>query len=293
MYLFIHGTAATSSFWIPQIRGILNLDETYSDASILETFTLSLPGHPNNDKTFSLEDTNKLIEENFLPKLALQQKLANKLILTGKPEVVSALRLDKIVLVGHSVGGVIALNFAMKMPNLVEKIVLISTPNRFNSGLINSLNWFYKNLIFTRSEKTLKRIQKIVGSIRWKTALQIFIENPKRKGFNSCMKIVQAHNFEKEFRKLTLEDQLKLIKIPILAISGQTDLLATVSEVQKLGIVIESYADVAKSKKTIIDLNNTSATPTFHYKMYKGVGHNTMDEDLVSFIYDFREFLKV
>jgi pimeloyl-ACP methyl ester carboxylesterase len=292
MYLFIHGTGATSSFWLPQIRGILNLDETYSDGSILETFTLSLPGHPNDDRKFSLEDINKKIQEDFATKLALQQKMANKLILSGKPEIVAGLRNDKIILVAHSVGGVVALNFAMKNPNMVEKMVLVSTPNQFNLSLINFLDWFYKNLVFPRSEKFLKKLQKLVGSIRWKTALQIFIENPKRKGFDSCMKIVKSHNFEKEFRKLTLEDQLKLIKIPILAISGQRDFLASVSQVKKLGEVIQNYAGVAKSKKTIIDLNNTIPSSTFQYKMYKGVGHNTMDEDLVSFIYDFREFLK-
>ena len=196
MYLFIHGTGATNSFWLPQIRAILSLDNSYSDASILETFTITLPGHPRADKLFKLEDTEKFIKDSYEQKLRLQQKLANKLLLSGKAEIVAGLRSNKIILVGHSVGGVIALNFATTNSGMVEKIVLISTPNQFNQKLVKFLNWFYHRLVFARSINFLRNLKNFVSSLRWKTALQIFIENPKRKGFNSLMDIVINFNFE-------------------------------------------------------------------------------------------------
>ena len=293
MYLFIHGTGATNSFWIPQIRSILSLDEKYTDASLLDTFTLALPGHPNNDKNFSLEDTEEIIKDIFSAKQSLQLKLANQLILTGNSQVVAGLRSDKIILIGHSVGGVIALNFAMKNASLVEKLVLISTPNQFNLIEINFLDWFYNNFVFKRSQKFLKWLQGIVVSVRWRTALQIFIENPKRRGFKSLLKIVKEYDFDKSFRKLTLDDQLKLLLVPILAISGSGDWLVSSAEVNKIGKSIQNYAEIARSKKTIINLeNNNESEDNFHYKLYKGAGHNAMDDDLVSFVYDFREFLK-
>ena len=293
MYLFIHGTGATSSFWIPQIRGILSLGGVYSDASILETFTLSLPGHIDKDKNFSLEDTEQFIKDCLETKTALQQKLATKLILTGTPSVVAGLRSEKIILTGHSVGGVIAINFAIKNQTAVEKMILVSTPNRFNSKLINFLSWFHNNIIFTRSEKSLTRLKRIVSPIRWKTALQIFIENPKRKGFKSLLKIVQQHDFEKEFTKLSLDEQLKFMSVPILAICGQNDLMARPVEVSKIGKTIDNYSSIAKSKKTIIELNSNLKTSNFEYKVYQGAGHNTMDDDLTKFVYNFREFLKI
>lgn len=293
MYLFIHGTGATNSFWLPQIRAILSLDNSYSDASILETFTITLPGHPRADKLFDLEDTEKLIKDSYEQKLGLQKKMASKLLLSGKAEIVAGLRSDKIILVGHSVGGVIALNFTTTNIGMVEKIVLISTPNQYNQKLVKLLNWFYHKIIFTKSLNFLRSLKNFVPSLRWKTALQIFIENPKRKGFKSLMDIVINFNFENIFKKLTFDEQLKIMKIPILAISGSSDNLCRPSEVRKIGEVLSSNAEMVKSKKTIIQVNSNKTESSFTYKLYKGAGHNTMDEDLVSFVYDFREFLKV
>ena len=107
------------------------------------------------------------------------------------------------------------------------------------------------------------------------------------------MDIVINFNFENIFKKLSFDEQLKLMKIPILAISGSSDYLCRPSEARKIGEVLSSNAEMAKSKKTIIQVNANKPISSFTNKVYKGVGHNTMDEDLVSFVYDFREFLKI
>jgi long-chain acyl-CoA synthetase len=48
---------------------------------------------------------------------------------------------EKIVIVGHSFGGAIATEFAVRFPERVERLILIATPAEFK------LNWVYRNLL--------------------------------------------------------------------------------------------------------------------------------------------------
>ena len=95
--IFIHGVGLDHQMWSPQIN---NLNE-------FSTITYDLLGH---GKTPCKKD-----------KLSLND-FSNQLI-----EILEYLKIDKIHLIGFSLGSLIALDFVSKMQNKVDKLILIGT----------------------------------------------------------------------------------------------------------------------------------------------------------------------
>jgi len=95
--MFIHGVGLDHQMWSPQIN---NLNE-------FSTITYDLLGH---GKTPCKKD-----------KLSLND-FSNQLI-----EILEHLKIDKIHLIGFSLGSLIALDFVSKMQNKVDKLILIGT----------------------------------------------------------------------------------------------------------------------------------------------------------------------
>ena len=95
--IFIHGVGLDHQMWDPQIN---NLKE-------FSTITYDLLGH---GKTPCKKD-----------KLSLND-FSNQLI-----EILEHLKIDKIHLIGFSLGSLIALDFVSKMQNKVDKLILIGT----------------------------------------------------------------------------------------------------------------------------------------------------------------------
>ena len=95
--IFIHGVGLDHQMWNPQIN---NLKE-------FSTITYDLLGH---GKTPCKKD-----------KLSLND-FSNQLI-----EILEHLKIDKIHLIGFSLGSLIALDFVSKMQNKVDKLILIGT----------------------------------------------------------------------------------------------------------------------------------------------------------------------
>lgn len=95
--VFIHGNSMNSNLFLPQ----LNSDE-FSDYNCI---AIDLPGHGKSDKS----------EDYSISSLA--NKIAEKIAY-----------LERFLLIGHSLGGQIAIHLLKKFPSKCKGIVLISTP---------------------------------------------------------------------------------------------------------------------------------------------------------------------
>jgi pimeloyl-ACP methyl ester carboxylesterase len=290
MLLFIHGSGATSSLWIPQIRGIFSLDQSFSDKYLLDLFTVSLPGHPKDDCYFELDDLVKLIDSAVQEKKSKQAELADKLMFSKNREAVDVLKDEKVVLIGHSLGGVAALAFTFRNLNIVSKLVLVSCAFNFDSFNINLLDNLYNKIVFKLSIKRLQRLFSFVSDIRLKTIFNICLENPDRKGLKSCYKIANEYSFDKMYKLLSLDEQLKFTQIPILGIGGRNDKLVGVKSYKALENYLDEQDKFLSTKKILIEDKPKSEFNNFSYKIYPG-GHEPMDNYLVTFVNDVREFL--
>ena len=291
MFLFIHGSGASSSLWLPQIRGLLGLNKTFSDKEILDYFTISLPGHTKNDidfdEKFVFEIIHKFIETNSKK----QSEMAQKMILTHQPEIIAGLKSPKLILIGHSVGAALCLQYSLFHPSKVEKIVSISCGDKFNPVVMWFRNWMNK-AIFSLDIKVIGRIPSYPISRREKVKFNIFAENPKRKGFLSSQKIAQNFNFLTLFDKLSLEGQLKFIKIPVLIIVGQFDILARPDSALRLQSILDPRSNLLKTKKTIIETKRSQLMEMVEVQIYPWSGHNPMDSNLLNFVQDTRDFIR-
>ncbi|MEM1312400.1 MAG: alpha/beta hydrolase [Patescibacteria group bacterium] len=291
MLLFIHGSGATNSLWIPQIRGIFSFeDQDISDRYLLDLFTISLPGHSKDDKYFEAQDVARAIELLVPEKREKQLELADKLIFSNNKEAVNALKSPKVFLIGHSIGGVVALNYTFRNLNLVEKIVLVSCAFDFDNIGINITSFFCNQLLFRVKPKYIQSFQHKTSNIRLKTLFSICLENPDRKALRSCTKICREYSFASIYKLLSLEEQLKFSKIPILGVGGYSDRLVSASSFKKLKKYLNKQDKLLSTKKTLIQEQQTTPLNNFIYKLYP-TGHHPMDDQRLWFIQDVRDFL--
>jgi pimeloyl-ACP methyl ester carboxylesterase len=107
--LFLHGWVGSWRYWIPTMQVC---------SGSFRTYAIDLWGFGDTAKTpnnYSLQEQSKLIGH-----------------------VMEKIGLDKVALVGHSLGGIIALNFAAQFPGLVDRVMAISVPHgesRINNRL--------------------------------------------------------------------------------------------------------------------------------------------------------------
>lgn len=292
MFLFVHGTGATSSFWLSHIRFILGLDSKYSDRELLDIFTISLPGHNSNDKEFDLDYTEKQILNFIQENLLKQQKLYKDLIFSKNISVLSYLKSEKLIIIGHSIGGAIALNFTLKNINKVSKLVLISSGFQFNQFAIFITRFLYTKIVFNLGLSTIQRLADSLKNLRWKTILNLTVENPSRKGLLLCDKITTNYNFQNLYSPMSLETQLKFTQIPILIVNGGRDFLNPKSSVKNLQTFLNKQLPILKTKKIVVGRNSPAELQTIITKIYPKAGHNPMDDNINLFVSDVQEFLK-
>jgi pimeloyl-ACP methyl ester carboxylesterase len=291
MLLFIHGSGATNSLWIPQIRGVLSLeDQDLSDKYLLELFTISLPGHPKDDRYFDIEDVVKIIHTAILEKRAKQLELADKLMFSKNKEAVEAIKSSKVTLIGHSLGGVAALAYSFRNLNNVEKIILVSCAFSFSKSAVRLLDILYNKFIFNIGIKGIQALFRTVRDIRLKTILSICLENPEKKGLKSCTKICYEYSFDRVYKLLSLDEQLKFSQIPILGIGGKRDRLVTPNSYLKLKKYLDNQDKFLSTKKILIEDTHKPELNNFSYTIYPG-GHEPMDNHRVRFVREVREFL--
>ena len=217
--MFIHGVGLDHQMWSPQIN---NLKE-------FSTITYDLLGHgktPYKKEKLSLND------------------FSNQLI-----EILEHLKIDKIHLIGFSLGSLIALDFVSKMQNKVDKLILIGTTykrsieerslvlDRYNQAKLNK----------PISKQALKR---------WFTD-KYLEENPKT--YDSFMNILNKNSVDhKNFLKAyelfaNHEDNIPLIQdisSKTLVMTGSDDPGSTPAMSKELvkDIPNSSYIEIKKGK---------------------------------------------
>lgn len=291
MFLFIHKLGGVRSLWLPQIRGILGLDESYSDKQILDLFTLALPGHPDDDEELSFEKTRELVSLFAESKFAKQEELSRKMVLVNRPEIIRAMKSPKLVIVGHELGGAIALDYTLANLHRINRLVLVGCGNHFNRWGLKLLRYYYRRLA-NSSLNDLRRRYLRVKNLWLKNFLYIFSENISRKSLESGLKMLQVFDFWESFQKLDLDQQFSMTKIPILAIRGQFDWLCPSNSLTRLQRILDPSKEIwQQRRKAAIHLGQQEANVTI--KTYHLSGPNPMDKDPISFALDIRQFLKV
>lgn len=289
MFLFIHQLGGTRSLWLPQIRSILGLDNTYSDKQLLDLFTICLPGHPDDDEELNFIKTRKIIDNFVEEKFSKQEEMAKKMVLINRPEIIKSMKSPKLVIIGHELGGTIALNYTLTNINKINRLVLIGCGNHFNQWTLKILKYYYQRLTNLNLGSLRKKYQK-AKKLRFKNFLYIFSENTSRKSLESGLEMLQNFNFSKSFQKLDLDEQLLTTKIPILIIKGQFDLLCSQKSVIKFQDTLDPTKEIWQQKKAYINLGKRESS--ISVKIYPFSGANPMDKDPVSFAFDIRQFLK-
>ncbi len=180
-----------------------------------------LRGHGDSDKPLEgdYESSRKLYtieqfaEDNYL--------LVKKLGLLNKHE--------KIFIYGHSMGGMISLVFALKYPNVVNKLILGSTAPYMRNELTENLLRDYKTGKTTPTRENFAKTASIGFTYRFSK------KNPEEleKGVEAKLKcppeviIGALENFVKDY---DVREKIKGIKVPTLILTCDKDRLINYKE---------------------------------------------------------------
>lgn len=185
--VLIHSWAGSKEYWKYTIHGLIDNYRVYA---------LDLKGFGDSDKPkdgYTMADYSNLIADFF-----------------------DTLKIDKATVVGHSLGGKIAVSFAEQYPSKIEKLVLVDTPvSKISVGLriftwrVIGKPWYY--------------VVRAIGKYTF--------QSPEAKSSwlkptgNSAVKSMKA------FARTDLTDKLLNIDAPALVILGEHDRSTAASQV--------------------------------------------------------------
>lgn len=144
-------------------------------------------------------------------------------------EFLDAMKLESFVFVGHSMGGVIALDFCFKHPERVKALVLAATSAKFDIPAAKLME--LKN-----------NIESIFGSLE--KAKEKMKDIDERLVTNDMMVMLGDFMAVKKFDGIP---HLSELKMPVLVIGGADDILAPVSYSEQL------HANIKNSQLKIIE----------------------------------------
>jgi len=187
--VLIHGAWSTHRWWDPIIR---LLSKKYM------TVAVDVRGHgdstklekPSSIKEFA-EDLHYLLRE---------------------------LGFDEVVLMGHSMGGMISMQYALDHPDRVKGLILVSTTPRSGGHLKYYLLYFLAKLKLVSYEKMLaKTLREMFHPSTPKETVEWAIEEMLRTSLEDFMKIT------KSIKGFDITYSLEEIRQPTLIIVGEKD----------------------------------------------------------------------
>ncbi len=184
---FVHGATGSSASWYFQKEHLKRF---------AEVILIDLPGHGKSpgDGCDSIQKCRDIVHDTF-----------------------DALKIDRATLVGHSMGGAIAMLFALEYPELLDGIVLVATGAR--------LRVFPDILqgILVDKERTVRMVADHAFSK--KTADSI-----REAGYKEMMKCRKEviHSDYSSCEQFDAIEAVKRISVPALIICGEDDVLTPV-----------------------------------------------------------------
>ncbi len=206
--LFIHGFGSDSQTWRYSLGDL---------SKTREVWTIDLPGH-GNSLEFNMEYESKTLFNEY----------ANVL-----KEFLSNAGLKRVHLIGHSLGGGIALNFALNHQNSVSSLTLFAP-----IGLGNSINEkFIESFAKAQSDQEIREsLDQLFYKKSWVTdslvhATVLQHQNPEfRKILGRLANILQ----KQDKQSWQIRDELQNLSIPVKLIWGKEDQILPSSHAQGL-----------------------------------------------------------
>lgn len=172
-------------------------------------YALDLPGHG---------ESSKVIRESSIDSLAeIVEKFMNE---TG---------LSKAHLIGHSLGGSIALYLGLSHPNRVSSITLISTASLGSEINVEYVEGFINS---SRRNELRPHLQKLFSdpSLVNRQLVDDVLKFKRLDGVDKALRMIADAFISKGIQTVLLRDRLTEISVPILAIWGGEDQIIPASQ---------------------------------------------------------------
>jgi pimeloyl-ACP methyl ester carboxylesterase len=186
--VFIHGACENSMFWNHQ-------------KIMADRYRLFLVDLPNHGKSKAQEQPVEIIH---------YANIVNEFIANNCP--------DKVVLVGHSMGGAIALSAAITQPQRLRGIVLVSSGAKL--GVLPSI----REGLRTRFDETVKTI---VGPRQFASTTNLEIIRFVTNEMSKCKGDVASADYE-ACNNFDVRQKLRTISVPALIMVGEEDRMTPV-----------------------------------------------------------------
>lgn len=201
--VFIHGLSDNLNFWKPLTEKLKNQYQIIS---------LDLRGHGESDKG-DKKTTIELYQEDIY-------------------ELLKQLKVEKTAIVGLSLGGNIALEFAVKHPEMTSNLIIMSTFSEFSHHLKNTFNGF-KEALEINYEEFFNTIIKYCYNEEFikdheESLVKLCKNNAKVANIQGIMNGIDAGT------KFFITNDLSKINMPTLIIAGEDDELTPVHTQEKL-----------------------------------------------------------
>jgi len=194
--LFVHGWNGSGYLWHMNVEGL---------SGDFRAIALDLPGHGDSglprDFSPTMEGYSSFLED-----------------------FCDALRLEDLTLVGHSMGGSIAVHFAAHYPRRVSRLVLIDSPSTSKA-----LPWLFRLPLLDR---LLSLYQPLRSRGSYRRMITSSVQHPESLPADWLEKAVtQASKVNRTalvqttrlIRNIDLESELSRIDLPVLVIWGEND----------------------------------------------------------------------
>ena len=136
--------------------------------------------------------------------------------------IIRDLKEERATVLGESFGGTVALNFALRYPQMLERLVVVNSFPRYRKRLAIRIGvWLASGLTF-RLLWPLRRGASIVG------LLVDGVSREDRSRFWSAIRTVTGEAYARRLQlisELDLDTRVSLIQAPTLFIAGDRDLL--------------------------------------------------------------------
>jgi pyruvate dehydrogenase E2 component (dihydrolipoyllysine-residue acetyltransferase) len=202
--LLIHGFGGDLKTWL------FNQDALANEFAI---YALDLRGHGGSSKQVGSGTLDEFVEDvlGFLDSLGLQ----------------------KVHLVGHSMGGAIAIQFARAHPDRISSLVLIASAGLGSDIDIEYINGF---ISAQRRKELMPQIEKLFADRKLVTRqlIEDVLRFKRLDGVESSLRAIASQFFPEGRQARVLRDQMHALAVPARVIWGAEDRILPVSHARDL-----------------------------------------------------------